>query len=116
MVRLRPNTHRAKTAIGLIWTVVALEAANGISSYLYYRELAGIRDRGPGQYVMSRTIELSEAFLGLAYLVVLIISAVTFIQWFRRACYNLNQIVRNMTDAETWAAPISRLVGRSVRP
>src|SRR5690606_7253497 len=44
-----------------------------------------------------------EQIIGILYLIVFIISAVIFIQWFRRAYYNLN-IRTNCNHSEGWAA------------
>jgi hypothetical protein len=48
--------------------------------------------------------DVREQLIMLVTFIVNIISAVTFIQWFRRAYFNLHSLVPNLTFTEGWAA------------
>ena len=104
MENLRPNEQRAKNAIRLIWIVLALEIVNLISSYMQYDLLQTVAD---GDFVSDEAIEandIRESLLGIFYLIVYVISGITFILWFRRAYFNLHQKVNHLSHAEGWAA------------
>ena len=45
-----------------------------------------------------------EQIIGIIYLIAHVISAVTFIQWFRRAYFNLHLKVNHLSHSEGWAA------------
>jgi hypothetical protein len=47
---------------------------------------------------------MREQIIGVLYLIVYIISTVTFIQWFRRAYFNLHLRVDYLLHTEGWAA------------
>lgn len=101
---LRPNAQRARYAIALIWAVMVMDIISFASSYFQFRLLDAIQ---AGANISDETIDANdsrEALIGLLYLVVYITSAITFIQWFRRAYYNLHQHVSTLAHPESWAA------------
>jgi len=101
---LRPNDQRAKNAILLIWIVLALEIVAFSSSYLQYNLLS---DAANGRDFTTEAAELNdtrEGVVGIVYAIFSLISAITFIQWFRRAYYNLHQNVNHLSQTEGWAA------------
>lgn len=101
---MRPNSTRAKTAIIFIWIVVGLEMVQLVSSYFQYSLL---RDAANGSYISHSAAEandMRERLLGIAGLIIYIISGITFIQWFRRAYFNLHTKVSNLEFTEGWAA------------
>ncbi len=86
MTKLEPNKQRAENAIVLIWIVLVLEII--------------------WLMVSPKTVETSDAITETIFLIVLIaeiISAVTFIVWFRRAYSNLHQEVRCLSYTKNWA-------------
>jgi hypothetical protein len=104
MGNLKSNTKRAKNAIVLIWIILALEILMLISSYWQYNILQTLNNGGN---VSEETIQLSdsiEGIIGLFYMIGFIISTITFIQWFRRAYFNLHLIVGNLSYSEAWAS------------
>jgi hypothetical protein len=104
MIRLKPNEDRAKFAIGLIWVVLILDILSLISGYLQYDLLQTFASGGE---ISNETIESNdsrEQIIGLFYLIAYIISAVTFILWFRRAYFNLHQKINHLSHSEGWAA------------
>jgi hypothetical protein len=104
MIRLKPNEDRAKFAVGLIWVVLILDILSLISGYLQYDLLQTFASGGE---ISNETIESNdsrEQIIGLFYLIAFIISAVTFILWFRRAYFNLHQKINYLSHSEGWAA------------
>ena len=103
-VRLRPNALRAKYAIAFIWVVMAMEALSLFSSYLQLGLLNSFQNGEAISEATADANDIREALIGLLYLVSYIISAVTFIQWFRRAYFNLGMRVKPLNESEGMAA------------
>lgn len=104
MERLRPNNKRAKNAILLIWIMLILEVISFVSCYFQYSLLNSIVNEVD---VSEETLELNdlrEGIIAIVFLIVSIISIVTFIQWFRRAYFNLHIKVQPLYRTEGWAA------------
>jgi hypothetical protein len=104
MESLRPNDQRAKNAILLIWIVLAVEIISLISSYFQYDLLSSAANGGEISTDMATANDTREKMVGIVYIIVSIISAVTFIQWFRRAYFNLHQRINYLSQPEGWAA------------
>lgn len=104
MENLKPNDKRARNAIALIWIVFILEIASLISGYFQYTLLQIVVDGGEISEEAATLNDRREQIIGITYMVVFIISAVTFIQWFRRAYYNLHTKVGHLSQSEGWAA------------
>lgn len=101
---LRPNVQRAKNAIILIWIMLALEVVSLISGYFQYDLLNEI---AKGEIISTEEANANdnrELIVGFFYTIAYIVSAVMFIQWFRRAYYNLHQKVNRLLHSEGWAA------------
>lgn len=101
---LKPNEQRAKTAITLIWIVMAVECLSAISGFMQYGLLMDVANGVEVSEDTANANDYREMAIGLIFLIVYIISAVTFIQWFRRAYYNLHQKVGDLKRTEGWAA------------
>ncbi|NDW09079.1 DUF4328 domain-containing protein [Dysgonomonas sp. 520] len=98
LLQLKPNRQRAKNAITFIWIVFALNMLIILFSIiqLIYGESFDIRK------IIDKTWLLS---FDLIYLSVYVASVVTFIQWFRRAYYNLNARIGNtLSRSDGWVA------------
>jgi len=104
MESLRPNTQRAKNAITLIWIMLALEITSLISGYFQYDLLEAAANGEEVSAVTATANDLREQIIAIFYMLFLIISGVTFIQWFRRAYFNLHQKVPYLSHTEGWAA------------
>jgi hypothetical protein len=105
MKTLKPNGQRAKNAITLIWIVFSLEIVSFISGYFQYDLLQSAANGATIITPLDVTLnDLREQSIGVLYLVVYIVSTVTFIQWFRRAYFNLHLRVDNLLHPEGWAA------------
>ena len=101
---LKPNKKRSEIAITLIWICLIVNLISLFSSYLQYELLTQLSN---GVEIANYKLEQNdsrEQLLGVVTLIVSIISAVTFIQWFRRAYFNLHSLVPNLTYTEGWAA------------
>lgn len=104
MEELRPNKERAKVAIILIWAMVALEIILLISGYFQYELIQTVINGGEISEEAANANDTREQVLAIIYLIVHIVSAVTFIRWFRRAYYNLHVKVKFLSHTEGWAA------------
>ena len=103
-IMLKPNQKRSKIAITLIWVCLIVNLISLFSSYLQYELLTQLSN---GVEISNYKLEQNdsrEQLIGYLSLIVSIISAVTFIQWFRRAYFNLHSLVPNLTFTEVWAA------------
>ncbi len=101
---LRPNDKRAKAAIMFIWIVLLFDAVSILSDYFEYQL---IKSAYNGFYVTVEEAESNDTrqiIIGLFQLVFSIISGITFIKWFRRACFNLQLKVKTLSFKESWAA------------
>lgn len=101
--KVKPNTERAKIAQVLIWCVMGISILSIGSSYLQLNLLQAVQNEEFVTDQMLSTNDMREQILAMIYLIVYIISIVTFIQWFRRAYYNMN-IRTNCSHSESWAA------------
>lgn len=104
MEELRPNEQRARNAITLIRIVLVLEIIAFISGYFQYNLLKGVADGGEVSTETANANDTREQIVAILYMVAMIVSAVTFIQWFRRAYYNLHLKVSYLNYSEGWAA------------
>ncbi|GAB4258674.1 MAG: DUF4328 domain-containing protein [Vicingaceae bacterium] len=101
---LKPNKQRAKNAITLIWIVLILDFVSLVSSYFQFDLLQYVSKGNEVSLEAAVANDIREQFVAIAYLIAYIISAVTFIQWFRRAYYNLHIKVKHLSYDEGWAA------------
>jgi len=104
MENLRPNGQRANNAITLIWIVLIFEIVSFFSSYLQINLLDSFSN---GDFVSedeANANDLREQIIAIFYLLASIISAVTFILWFRRAYFNLHLKTNHLSHSEGWAA------------
>ena len=104
MVFIRPNGQRAKSVITLIWIVLALEIVSLISSLLQYNLLQSALMGGEISTEAANANDSREQVVGILYLLAFVVSGVTFIMWFRRAYFNLHQLLPNLNYSEGWAA------------
>lgn len=104
MEHLKPNGKRAKNAIAFIWIVFALNIVSLISGYFQYDLLQTVANGGEISMETATANDTRQHVIGIIFLIVYIISVVTFIQWFRRAYFNLHLKVTNLSQPEGWAA------------
>ena len=107
---LRPNQSRAKNAVLFLKIILVLEIVSLISAYLQYALLnnADITEE------LAAANDSRQQIVGVLYLGVFIATAVTFINWFRRAYHNLGQLEENLAYLQkdtgiSWFIPILNL-------
>jgi hypothetical protein len=101
---LRSNEVRAKNAITLIWIVMGLEVLTLGSNYMQHSLLQHIASGGEVTAGEAALNDSRVQLIAILSLVAFVVSIVTFIQWFRRAYYNLHQSTGNLAYSEGWAA------------
>jgi len=104
MENLRPNEERAKNAVTLIYIVLALEIMALISGFFSYNLLQTAANGGEVSSLWTSFNDITEQTIAIVYLIAYVISGVTFIQWFRRAYYNLHLQVKYLSHDEGWAS------------
>ena len=104
--KVRPNAQRAKSAQLLIWIILGIYIMLIISGFMQHDLLNSFKEGIVPEYQMNSLAESNdnrEQLLNLLFIIVYIISIVTFIKWFRRAYYNLN-IRTTCSHSEGWAS------------
>lgn len=103
---LRDNTARAKQIISIFWIMLGLTITNmGALAWRYFL-LADVQTN-PDNIDMNM-INASDTLIivvNVAHIVIVILTIVFFIMWFRRAYYNLQMLPwNNARHTEGWAA------------
>ncbi len=106
MENLRPNERRAKNATILIWIVLIMEIAAFVSHFFQYILLQSAANGEAISMEYATSNDLRERIIAIIYLIVFLVSAFTFIQWFRRAYFNLHLRVNYLSHSEGWAAAL----------
>lgn len=104
MENLKPNARRAKIATTLIWIVLAFDVLKFFSDALEYNLLQNAANAIEVTEDEVSWNDLRQQALSIGYLLVFIISGITFIQWFRRAYYNLGTRLSDLDYKDSWAA------------
>jgi hypothetical protein len=102
MPRVRPNKKRADLAKLFIWLVLFFDFISIISSYLQYNLLVSYESGGDVSFEMLEANDLREQIVAVIYTLVYWGSIFVFLQWFRRAYYNLN-VRRPTAFPNSWA-------------
>lgn len=99
MEHLKPNEQRAKIAILLIFIVMIVRIISLFSDTLEFQILhSGFTQEE------AEANDLRQKIVSFIYLAILIVSAVTYINWFRRAYYNLHCRAEYLNYSESAAA------------
>jgi hypothetical protein len=102
---LRNNAGRARTAIVMLWIMFGIDICMVIFYFTRWRMVSRALDGDLVTYNEARTSDIVESMLAVFYMIALIITAVMFIRWFRRAYYNLHQVDGSyLTYTEGWAS------------
>ena len=104
MQDLKPNEQRSQNAILLIWIALAINCISLISSYFQYDLLQTAANGGEISIEYATSNDNREQAIGIIQIIVLVVSAITFIQWFRRAYFNLHLRVNHLSHSEGLAA------------
>jgi hypothetical protein len=90
MAEIRPNSQRSKDAITLIWIVLGISIISFVSSYYQLDLLNRINFDSSITDDTLNANDNRERFIAILYTTAFFISSIKFIQWFRRAHFNLN--------------------------
>lgn len=101
---MRDNSQRAKLAMIMIWVVTGINALMAVSSYLQVKLLNVMAAGESVSDQQTNMNDMREAIIAGLYTIAYIVSVVTFIQWFRRAYFNLHTKVKHLEFTEGWAA------------
>lgn len=101
---LRPNSQRAKIAIAMIGVVLGFQIVSCISDFMQLTLLNSVQNGYSYAMDTLNANDLRQRVIAILNFCVLIASAVTFIQWFRRAYYNLHLMDGNLRFTEGWAS------------
>jgi hypothetical protein len=104
MQDLKPNEQRSQNAILLIWIALAMNCISLISSYFQYDLLQTAANGGEISTEYATSNDNREQAIGIIQIIVFVVSALTFIQWFRRAYFNLHLRINHLSHSEGWAA------------
>lgn len=101
---LKNNENRAKNALSLLWIIFIMYFVLIFSDILQTLMLNDIKSGITVSMEKVQLNDLRQLIVSYLYLAIFIISAITFILWFRRAYYNLHQKVTYLNYSEGWAA------------
>jgi hypothetical protein len=99
----RSNQQRAKAAIYLVGIVMGIEIVSLFFDLFQYKLLNAIIEGGVVSETIATLNDACQRITAIVYLIAYIVSAYTFIRWFRRAYYNLHQKVKKVLHDESWA-------------
>lgn len=86
---IRPNKDRANTIITVFSIMLFLHFASGINYLLFYNKFSGASFGQLQEVKDSQHLVLVMVFVVLNFILV-ILAIITFLNWFRRAYYNLH--------------------------
>ena len=101
---LLPNAQRARIAIIMIWVVLGSQIVSCISDFLQLMLLTTVLNGNDYDMATLDANDTRQTIIAVLNFGLLIASAVTFIQWFRRAYYNLHIMDNNLRFTEGWAS------------
>jgi hypothetical protein len=101
---IRHNGQRAQYAKIMVLVVTGLGLLAAASGYMQYTLLNKMAEGTSYSMAEADSNDQRELVIALLHSVAWIISAVTFIMWFRRAYYNMHQRDALVSYSEGWAA------------
>jgi len=106
MNQLRDNTARAKQIISIFWIMLGLTIVNmGAMAWRYFLLSDVQADRDSADMDMIEASDTLIIATNVAHIIIVILTIVFFIMWFRRAYYNLHMLPwHNARYTEGWAA------------
>ena len=100
---LKPNKDRSNRLIIVLWIYTSLEILTSISDIFQYFLLKRI-ETGNFEIGEVNANDTRQTILAFVMILMYVLAATVFIQWFRRAYYNLHQLKTNLAHSEGWAA------------
>ena len=106
MVLLRDNSARAKQAISIFWIMLGVTIINMALLAWQYLLMSDARaDREGADMQAIDTSDTLRQVTVIVRIIIIVLSAVFFIMWFRRSYYNLHLVPWSITRyTEGWAA------------
>lgn len=101
---LKPNAQRARMAMILVGIVTIIEVITLVSGWMQHQLLSKAMNGESITMEEANANDLRVQILAILFMVAYIISAITFILWFRRAYFNLHQKTQYLKFSEGWAA------------
>ncbi len=101
---IRNNYKRGKIIMSVIWIFLVAEVMFLLSGWMQLNLLQTVKSGGNITAEAATANDLRHQFISIIYLLVYIVSGITFIMWFRRAYYNLHQKVKVLSYGDGWAA------------
>jgi hypothetical protein len=106
MLLLRDNTARAKQAVSIFWIMLGITIINmGVLTWQYFLMSDVQAGRESVDMSMIGASDTLRQIATIVRFIIIILSAIFFIMWFRRAYYNLHTLPwSNARYTEGWAA------------
>ena len=104
MEALRPNEQRAKTTILFLYISIVIDIIAFVGDYLQYNLLTNASNGISIGIDEANSNDLRQRLISLINLIIIIVSGIVFIRWFRRAYFNLHQKTDYLYNSEGWAA------------
>ena len=105
MTQLRPNESRADAAKTLMKATLFIYITFSLLNIFYVRFAMSALSGNVMPYNIVNLMDTFSEFIGVVNMIVFTLSAVTFIQWFRRAYFNLHLLnISWLRWKEGWAA------------
>jgi hypothetical protein len=103
-MNFRPNSKRATLAKTFLFITIGLQVVSIFSAAMQWILLNDIKN-GAGVNMDSISAnDMREGIIGIVLTIVYIATIVVFIQWFRRAYFNLHLRASGLQYSEGWAA------------
>jgi hypothetical protein len=104
VILAKPNSRRAKTAMLMVSLVMFINLIKITSLFFQYQLLAMVKAGEAVTEKMAASNDIRQLIVDLLFILIFLISAVTFIMWFRRAYFNMHKRIRSGNFTEGWAA------------
>lgn len=106
MYPIRPNRQRAKQIINIFYIVIAFSIVNlSLVTWQYFLYQGFQNDPDNIDISLASLSDNLDLVVGLAGMVINVLTIVYFIRWFRRAYFNLHAIQSpEVSQSEGWAA------------
>ena len=95
--QLRDNSGRVQQAVAVFWGIVVLSCISLVLEMLYASSVATANGTS------AQVLEYSRFAVAIAQIPLRILSIVFFLQWFRRAYYNLRYLSGRPDHTDGWA-------------
>ncbi len=98
---LRDNTQRARQTLLLFWIIITINVVLIFINFIYTTLPAGLDITSSDSF--APVLVLLDGLLEIAYVAIMVLATVFFLQWFRRAYFNLQLAGRWPEHTDGWA-------------